>query len=373
MQRTRTLAHALLMAAGLFGAADAQAQTVTGRVVDPETGETVPGAMVLLRGEDGTEQRALADSAGAYTIRARRAGSYTVSAERVGYQSAPSAPIVLAEGQTLTHPLNAGLRRVVLDVITATGRARRCDGDVRRGPEAQLLWEEARKVVASAALTEQQEELTFVTRLHRRFRRLDDSRPTQSENWTIIAAGKPFTSLTAEQLLARGYVTIDRDSATFQGIDAQAILSDAFVQHHCFSVAEAEADKPGMVGLEFMPLRGAREPDVHGVLWLDRASAELRLVEYRFTRLPYRGPVERLGGRLRFERLPSGGWIVRDWIVNAPFLDPTLQLTGMKRRARVRGLVEHGGRVVEIRGTGGVPGATAEGAPDPAPAPAGQR
>ncbi|HEX8392860.1 MAG TPA: carboxypeptidase-like regulatory domain-containing protein [Longimicrobium sp.] len=351
MQRTRIALRCLLAAAGLLGAAAGHAQTVTGRVVDPATGEPVPGAMVLMRGE-GTERRSLADSAGNYVIRAQRPGSYVLVAERVGYGAAPSAPIRLEEGETVRHDLRAGSGRVLLEAITATGRARACEGEVRRGPEAQVLWEEARKVVQSAALTAESEHLSFVTRLHRHERRLNNPNPVRSREWTVTATGRPFASRTAEQLADEGYVVSERDSTVFQGIDAHAILSDAFVQHHCFSVREGGRDRPGLVGLEFMPLRGQPRPDVQGVLWLDRASAELRTVEYRFTGLPYSGAVDRLGGRLRFERLPGGRWIVRDWIVNAPLLEIDLlspALSGKAPRARVRGLVENGGEVIEIR------------------------
>ncbi|MBB4635518.1 carboxypeptidase-like regulatory domain-containing protein [Longimicrobium terrae] len=371
MQRTAVPIRILFFAAIVCGGA-ARAQTVTGRVVDPATGEPVPGAMVLLRGEDGSERRSLADESGEYVIRAQAAGTYTVAAERVGFQSTPSPPIRLADGETVRHELRAGSRRVMLAAITATGRARACQGDVRRGPEAQVLWEEARKVVASAALTGEREGLTFVSRLHRSQLRLNNRTPVRTQEWMATARGRPFHSRSGEELADEGYVVFLRDSTIFQGIDAQAILSDAFVQHHCFSVADGGAERPGMVGLEFMPLRGRVRPDVHGVLWLDRASAELRHVEYRFTNLPYTGPVNRLGGVLRFERLPGGSWIVREWTVTAPLLedDPYAPIVATARYLRVSALVERGGVVTEIR-QGEAPAGTAAAEPAPAePAPA---
>ena len=93
------------------------------------------------------------------------------------------------------------------------------------------------------------------------------------------------------------------------------------------AVRDGGSEHPGWVGLEFVPLDGREEPDVRGVLWLDRATAELRYVEYTYTGLGFRGPVDWLGGRIDFRRVPSGTWIIPFWTVRAPLLQ--WKMTGL--------------------------------------------
>jgi hypothetical protein len=105
-----------------------------------------------------------------------------------------------------------------------------------------------------------------------------------------------------------------------------------------------------MVGLEFVPLSDRPEPDVRGVLWIDRATAELRYVEYGYTNLHFRGPVERLSGRMNFQRLPNGLWVTESWLLVAPMLraeGETWQMASMDRY-RMWALLERSARVVAV-------------------------
>ncbi|HYW13441.1 MAG TPA: carboxypeptidase-like regulatory domain-containing protein, partial [Longimicrobium sp.] len=102
--RTRLLATAAgwMLAGWMLIAAPAAAQTVAGRVVEAETGQPVPGALVVLATPAGERQAvALADAQGRYTLRARAAGDYTVRAERVGFASGAPSPVRLQAGQTV--------------------------------------------------------------------------------------------------------------------------------------------------------------------------------------------------------------------------------------------------------------------------------
>ena len=52
-------------------------------------------------------------------------------------------------------------------------------------------------------------------------------------------------------------------------------------------------------------------PDVEGTLWLDGESAQLRFLEYRYTRYPHRlEDTRNLGGRVDFQRRGDGRWFV---------------------------------------------------------------
>lgn len=94
---------------------------------------------------------------------------------------------------------------------------------------------------------------------------------------------------------------MERDTLVFHAPDAAVLLSDTFLDTHCFRLQSAHRAHVGMVGLAFEPVRGTRTPDVHGVLWMDAESAELRLLEYGYGDLPRSVPdaaAEHRRGRL---------------------------------------------------------------------------
>ena len=338
----------LLLAAPLHG------QVVRGRVVEAETGAPVPGAIVRLLDASGAGVAAvLADSAGRYRLAAPAAGTYQLRAERVGFATAAApATVALAAGETVEHDVRAASRRVVLEAVVAQGTRRRCAGEPQEGALAATVWDEARKALASAALAQESGEYWFLSELHERQTALDGRRTQREHRRRVVTQGKPFRSAAVEDLVTGGYMVLQPRRLELKGVDATAILSNAFVQHHCFGLRAGGPEQPGLVGLEFVPLEGRVEPDVRGVLWLDRATAELRYVEYTYTGLQFRGPVDQLGGRMDFRRLPNGAWVLHSWLITAPMLrmdnEPEFTLSSM-RRFRVYALSLQGGRVLEIR------------------------
>src|ERR1019366_8381178 len=53
-------------------------------------------------------------------------------------------------------------------------------------------------------------------------------------------------------------------------------------------------------------------------LWLARASAELRLLEFRYTNLSPGVARAEPGGSVEFLRLSTGGWLMGRWMIRAP-------------------------------------------------------
>ena len=220
------------------------------------------------------------------------------------------------------------------------------------------MWDEARKALAATALAQQSGEYSFVTELRILDTDVGGHYVLRDSTRQVAMRGRPFVAATVEELVTAGYVVMEPRRVEMMGVDATAILSDLFVEHHCFGLRRPGREQRGMVGLEFVPLDGREEPDVRGVLWLDRATAELRYVEYTYTGLGFRGPVERLGGRIDFRRLPGGAWIIPSWTVRAPLLQAAnergLSLRNM-RRFHIFGISEQSGRVLEVRTGDGAP------------------
>ncbi|MGH2898204.1 MAG: carboxypeptidase-like regulatory domain-containing protein, partial [Solirubrobacteraceae bacterium] len=158
----------------------------------------------------------------------------------------------------------------------------------------------------------------------------------------VIAATSP------ETLSAAGYVRRrDSSSVIFDMPSAEVLLSDDFAAHHCFGLAKPPDEHPEWIGVRFTP-RDKRGDisDVRGVLWLDRARAELKRLEFTYANLPRAtyevcddapehipvadrkrmcGPVPDndanrlgLGGEADFQRLATGEWMVTHWALRKP-------------------------------------------------------
>ena len=117
---------------------------------------------------------------------------------------------------------------------------------------------------------------------------------------------RPFRSQDAAILARDGYAVEESGEVIYYAPDADVLLSDTFAATHCFQLTDAPPGQPGLIGLRFRPVEAARDRrDIEGTFWLDRASAELRSLDFTFTNLP--GVAERVepGGRVEFTRLPQ--------------------------------------------------------------------
>jgi Carboxypeptidase regulatory-like domain len=330
------------LAAAVLAAGHADAQAVHGRVTEP-AGQPVSGAVVMLLDANGVRVAAtLSDAQGGYALQAGAPATYSVRAERVGYAAAASGALALEAGASTEQALVMEPRELVLEPLVVTGVGRECTIRPQGAAEAAVVWDELRKALDAAAVGEERRRYAFRRRLFRRDRTLHHRRIIQSQVWTTPEFGtEPFHATPVERLARHGYVeSAAGDSMVFHVPDARTLLSDAFLDHHCFRVRE----RRGSVGLEFAPTADRTLPDVRGTLWLDRRTARLRRLEYTYVNLPYENPDDALGGELEFEQLPDGAWIVRRWVVRMP------RLRGTERgQVYVPALVEQGGEVIGIQ------------------------
>lgn len=109
-----------------------------------------------------------------------------------------------------------------------------------------------------------------------------------------------------------------------------------------------------MLGLAFEPVSRRTLPEIEGVLWLDRGTAHLQVLEFRYRNLPWPVESRHLGGRVQFERLPAGLWVVSHWRLRMPELVFYGRSRGWMRLGGVgvRALKETGGYLIQLREEG---------------------
>lgn len=303
--------------AAVASTAAAQGVVVRGEVFFPDGRTRAAAVLIEVADATGTvAARTLSDRAGMFKIELLRTGLVTVRALRVGFR-----PTVLANvaADTATIPL-----RIVLgDTPVRLAVARITTDDVcgirtDSGAMVATAWDEVRKALASAGTvgpaSPRRAEVLNWQSIHA----LDGSGPAWQQYSTDTLDGpRPYVGAAAEAVAAQGYARPAPGGAVdYLGPDAETLTSDAFASLHCFRLVAPPPDRPGWIGIAFRPARVGRGiVEIAGTFWIDTATAALRLLEYRYTNAPPDLARIGAGGRIEFDRLLSGEWLVRRWSI----------------------------------------------------------
>ena len=332
----------------------ATAQVVRGRLVERGRDVAVATAMMSLVDPSGAlAVHTLTRRNGLFHLAAPGPGTYRVRADRIGYATTFSDFFALAAGDTLALDMEAPVEAVELEGLTAEGD-RQCRMRPKEGLAVAKVWEEARKALAAAAWTQERglyryEMLRTRVELDPTGRRVLSEKREYDDEYRAA----PFVSAAAEDLVARGFAILSAQESVYRAPDAGVLLTDAFLDTHCFRLAESR--KAGIVALEFEPAPGRRVPEIEGTLWLDASSARLQRLDFRYRDLPL--PAELVdaepGGWVEFREMPNGTWIVESWRIRMP-------KPGVRRHwrtgspvAALDGITVEGGDVLEVHGAGG--------------------
>lgn len=341
-----------LMAALLAGSSPpASGQTVQGQLIDGETRAPVEGALVVLLATDGSEHDGyLTNAAGRFLLRARSEGTYSVRADRIGLRTVSSVSFPLSEGQIFYLSLETETEAIQLEGITVHGE-QQCVVRPGEGLEVSRVWEEARKALTVQTWTEQEDAYRF--QIANYSREMDPEARRVQEETREVKTGvsrNPIGSLPAEDLMAGGFIRENADGTLrYLGPDASTLLSDIFLDTHCFGL-ETNDNRPNLIGLAFKPVKPGDLRDIQGTLWVDRGSSALQFLEYGYTWAQHPSARGLARGRLEFEGLPNGAWIVRKWWIRMPQLAEGRARSNPWERpgVMVAGIRETGGEVLQV-------------------------
>ena len=339
-----------------------RAQTVLGTAVDAADGRPIRGAFVLLESEHGEERaRGLTTADGRFRLATARPGTYRLRLERIGFEDLVSEPFRLGARERISRRLEVNVRPIELSAVEVAGGEPRCGTPADEALELGRVWDEARKALEGAAWTDRQSYYRFDVLLFRQELDPGGTPVTEPEYESIRVYGRhPFVSAPPNDLAFGGWVRRQGDGLKFYAPDAEVMLSESFLGLHCFRLVRSESAPRRLLGIEFEPVPGRRVgralPDIHGVLWLDPETAELRALEFGYANLELPVPTDPLGGRVEFDHLPDGSWIVRSWEIRTPLAQIRELQEGGRREQRVRlsGLQVEGRQVLAVWRTGDV-------------------
>lgn len=355
----------LLLFLGVFALSPVlAAQELRGTVRLSAAGEPAAGVIIeaLRRGSADRVASTLTDSRGYYILRLIAGEPVMVRALRIGQRPTILGDFTLAAGEVRTADVELSGAAIVLDRVRVVGQ-RICGPSSDRTATALTLLDEARKALRATQLISTQGELsaTWELRSQRTTLRGDAiGGPTLRE--FRGRTSQPFVSLAPDSLAEDGYRREHDGESTYYAPDADVLLSDSFVAGHCFRTEPWTRDDRDWVGVGFSAARTRRDVvDIEGTLWLDRESAELRRLEYRYSNLPREIRDAPAGGDVQFLRLPTGVWLVERWEIRMPRLTETEEpvfrggvQVGTTRSSRLRSMEVAGGAVREIRGDRGL-------------------
>lgn len=312
----RLLAVLLACAPGALGA-----QQIRGTVLLADSATPAPSVLIhVLDSAGALFVRTLTTSVGSFAVPVGTPGRYSVRVLRIGFLPVEVPPVQVSAAQT-AHVYIA-LRSLPVSLPGVAVRAERgeCRGALDSGQAVFRVWNEAGKALASAELAAQTGALTLEWTSWRRTIMRADS--TVREDVVARQRGRtprPFRSASAEDLAKNGYRRELNGDDVYLAPDAQVLLSPTFLGGHCFSVHAPSTAHPDWVGAEFRPMRDrAALVDIAGTAWIDRASAELRLLEFRYTGLPREYDDANAAGRLEYVRLSTGEFVIARWQVRLP-------------------------------------------------------
>lgn len=318
VRRMRELCRRLRsgLAALVLGAVSAHAQLIRGAVLVRDDSSGVVGAVVvLLDGAGDIRARTLTDDRGRFTIRIAQPAVYRVRAMRIGLRPFTTPAVVFANDTNVVLRMSsapAGLPPVTTREQTQCNL--RPDSALALG----AVWEDVKTALLATAITREKHAYRFDLVDHVRTYdyatgelrgvRMDEAQLYDSHTWA---------SLPAEELRRIGYVIQDQDSTTFVAPDIETLLSNYFIETHCFRFASNPV-ADSLLAVEFAPAGRVKHAEVRGTLWIDKRTHELRSVSFRYVNLLAADSIA--GGDVQFARLSTGAWVMTDWSIRAPVL-----------------------------------------------------
>ncbi len=314
--------RAVLIAASLTLPMRASAQALRGVVVEGGDRPVAGVVLLLMDGESGVAARALSNERGEFRLAAPGAGLYRVRTMRIGFRPVLSEKIQLDAGADVAQRIVVAGVLFSLDTVRVVSH-NACRAVVDSGAATFAVWEQARTALTATQLTGNARAMAMTTLSYERA--LDPvNRRVRKQSMVFRTKNvtQPWMSLPPETLRRIGYVVVEPDgSTTFRAPDLEMLLSNVFLEDHCFKLTSGE----GRIGIAFEPTNERRRvPEIRGTLWLDRASSQLRSLELRYVNVE--PEQERIAGAdMEFVRMSNGAWAISRWSIRMPVMEQRLR------------------------------------------------
>ena len=316
-------AHRLLAVVGAAAVLAAAPGSLAGQIVRGVVADIsdrpVAGIIVALVDASSREiARALTNERGEYRLSAPADGAYRIRTMRIGFRSSTSEVVMLTKAQDITRRITVSAVAVMLDTIRARDR-NACHVVARdSGRTIFAAWEQVRNALMATQISSGDRTIIATTMGYTQM--LDVMRNHVGSQTSDIRSDflrQPWRSLMPDSLRKSGYVVTEAgDIRTYHAPGIDVLLSEQFLSDHCLRIAEGSNDQRLGIAFEPTPDR-SKIAEIRGTLWLDRATAELRNLEYRYVNIS-RDEERVAGGDMSFIRMRNGMWAISRWKIRMP-------------------------------------------------------
>lgn len=308
------------------------AQAVSGRILREDSLTPVSGALITAIDRAGRiVARSVSSSAGRYILRLPAGGDYGIRARHIGSEPVELSDVDVAPEATIVRDII--LNQIPVDLAPLIAQSTdQCGVPSTEAAELIRYWDRTRKVIASA------ESAAVASDLSGRFAVVNGSMDIDRTHVIVDAADVREAIWHAGSgpgtLLRSGYgireISLANATLPVELVDPAVILTDDFARRHCYRLDWKKRGE-GMVGIRFSPMHERDSTDLAGTVWVDTATATVRVLDFHFAGLPAPGricsEVERqrvpgcvverqlpdVSGQIEFAQLPTGECIAQQW------------------------------------------------------------
>ncbi len=292
----------------------AAAQDVRINVVEASNGKPIVGANVTVVDSTGALIGAgFSDQSGHIDLPVPPRAPFRVRADKMTYDTWLSV-VLRPSGKPIRLRIGMAPTRIPTVVRQSDAACQQLTG---AGTPAGDIWAEVRKALTASAVTEAQGLVPLDVDLYERVLDRNLSVVSERTEQRTKVPRRPATGISWDQLdsARRGDAT---GGDVYRAPDAATLVSEQFVKSHCFAAIRGYGAENGLTGLEFKPARVAGLPELSGVLWVDPRANTLRYLNFDYVNLPIPLRIARTAGRVDFQQLPGGRWIVPRWYIRMP-------------------------------------------------------
>ena len=330
----------------------ASAQTVRGVVVDAAVRPVAGVVLLLLDSGAQVAARGLSDQNGRFRVATSRSGRYRLRTLRIGFRPTLSDPIDLRLGGEIEQRVTLSNLPMLLDTVRVAER-NVCRAFTDSGAATFAVWDQVRTALLATQLTSASRTVAATTLAYSRVLDAGPGRTAgnvlrQQSSVSTDYVTKPWRTLPPDSLRRVGYIVTDRDDALiYYAPDIETLLSPGFVEDHCFRLV-TDRKRSGMVGVSFEPTPDRkRVVEIRGTMWVDRASSELRTLEFRYVNA-MREQEDQAGATLEFVRMRDGAWSISRWDIRMPVFQQVVG-SGREAQAKLAAIQVAGGELVLAR------------------------
>src|SRR4051812_33808791 len=238
-------------------------------------------AILLINASGAIVGGTLSSADGRYVLRAPAPGRFRVRARRIGFAPDSSGDLRLdLGGEVSFDPVLIALTTSLQDV--SVEGTQRCQVTAQSGATASRLWQAVQNALTATLASKDAGQIAFRLSQFQREVEPGTGRIIRGSTQQMRALNsEPYRSVSPDSLAEIGFAHTEGDSSVYFAPDARTLTSEIFTETHCIR-AQIDPANPSQIGLAFQPVGDPHLVDVSGILWLDRASGELRDLDYRY-------------------------------------------------------------------------------------------